>query len=66
MDKFKIKILPNKKIIISICSNILSMGIIIGIMMFIYSCDDNIFIGGYNKDMEEINISSDSLYKKID
>ena len=55
MDKFKIKILPNKKVILSICSNILSMAIIIGIMIFISSCSDDTFIAGYNKDMEEIH-----------
>jgi len=68
MDKFKIKILPNKKVILSICSNILSMAIIIGIMMFIYSCSDDVFIAGYNKDMEDINqqiFEVDSLLKTI-
>ena len=61
MDKFKIRILPNKKIIFNVCSNILSMAIIIGIMIFISSCDDNVFIAGYNKNMEEIHMESDSL-----
>lgn len=68
MDKFKIKILPNKKVILSVCSNILSMGIIIGIMIFIYSCSDDVFIAGYNKDMEDINqqiFEVDSLLKTI-
>ena len=63
MDKFKIRILPNKKIIFNVCSNILSMAIIIGIIMFLSSCDDDIFIAGYNKDMEEIYMESDSLYE---
>ena len=63
MDKFKIKILPNKKVILSICSNILSMAIIIGIMIFISSCSDDTFIAGYNKDMEEIHMESDYLYE---
>ena len=68
MDKFKIKILPNKKVILSVCSNILSIGIIIGIMIFIYSCSDDVFIAGYNKDMEDINqqiFEVDSLLKTI-
>ena len=68
MDKFKIKILPNKKVILSICSNILSMAIIIGIMIFISSCSDDIFIAGYNKDMEEIHqqmFEVDSLIRTI-
>ena len=68
MDKFKIKILPNKKVILSICSNILSMAIIIGIMMFISSCSDDTFIAGYNKDMEEIHqqmFEVDSLMRTI-
>ena len=55
MDKFKIKILPNKKVILSVCSNILSMAIIAGIIMLISSCSEDTFIGGYNKDFEEIN-----------
>ena len=55
MDKFKIKILPNKKIILSVCSNILSMAIIAGIIMLISSCSEDTFIGGYNKDFEEIS-----------
>ena len=62
------KILPNKKVILSVCSNILSMAIIIGIMMFIYSCSDDVFIAGYNKDMEDINqqiFEVDSLLKTI-
>jgi len=69
MDKFKIKILPNKKIMLSLCSNILSIGIIIGIIMFISSCSDDTFIAGYNKDMEEIHkqiFEVDSLLKTID
>ena len=68
MDKFKIKILPNKKVILNICSNILSMGIIIGIIMFISSCSDDTFIAGYNKDMEEIHqqmFEVDSLLRTI-
>tara|TARA_R100001143_G_scaffold56170_1_gene52733 strand:- start:17 stop:256 length:240 start_codon:yes stop_codon:yes gene_type:complete len=68
MDKFKIKILPNKKVILSICSNILSMAIIIGIMIFISSCSDDTFIAGYNKDMEEIHqqmFEVDSLIRTI-
>tara|TARA_R110000824_G_scaffold1566_1_gene7746 strand:+ start:675 stop:917 length:243 start_codon:yes stop_codon:yes gene_type:complete len=68
MDKFKIKILPNKKVILSVCSNILSIGIIVGIMIFIYSCSDDVFIAGYNKDMEDINqqiFEVDSLLKTI-
>ena len=63
MDKFKIKILPNKKIILSVCSNILSMAIIAGIIMLMSSCSDDTFIAGYNKDMEEIHMESDSLYE---
>jgi hypothetical protein len=55
MDKFKIKILPNKKVILSVCSNILSVAIIVGLMMFMSSCSDDTFIAGYNKDMEEIH-----------
>jgi hypothetical protein len=55
MDKFKIKILPNKKVILSVCSNILSVAIIAGIIMFMSSCSDDTFIAGYNKDMEEIH-----------
>jgi hypothetical protein len=55
MDKFKIKILPNKKIILSVCSNILSVAIIAGLIMFMSSCSDDTFIAGYNKDMEEIH-----------
>ena len=68
MDKFKIKILPNKKVILSVCSKILSIGIIVGIMIFIYSCSDDVFIAGYNKDMEDINqqiFEVDSLLKTI-
>ena len=55
MDKFKIKILPNKKVILSVCSNILSVAIIVGLIMFMSSCSDDTFIAGYNKDMEEIH-----------
>ena len=55
MDKFKIKILPNKKVILSVCSNILSVAIIVGLMIFMSSCSDDTFIAGYNKDMEEIH-----------
>ena len=68
MDKFKIKILPNKKIILSVCSNILSMAIIAGLIMFMSSCSDDTFIAGYNKDMEEIHyqiFEIDSLIKTI-
>ena len=68
MDKFKIKILPNKKIILSVCSNILSMAIIAGIIMLMSSCSDDTFIAGYNKDMEEIHqqiFEVDSLLKTI-
>ena len=68
MDKFKIKILPNKKIILSVCSNILSVAIIAGLIMFMSSCSDDTFIAGYNKDMEEIHqqiFEVDSLLKTI-
>ena len=68
MDKFKIKILPNKKVILSVCSNILSMAIIAGIIMLISSCSEDTFIGGYNKDLEEIHyqiFEIDSLIMKI-
>jgi hypothetical protein len=68
MDKFKIKILPNKKVILSVCSNILSVAIIVGLMMFMSSCSDDTFIAGYNKDMEEIHqqiFEVDSLLKTI-
>ena len=68
MDKFKIKILPNKKVILSVCSNILSVAIIAGIIMFMSSCSDDTFIAGYNKDMEEIHqqmFEVDSLLMKI-
>ena len=68
MDKFKIKILPNKKVILSVCSNILSVAIIAGIIMFMSSCSDDTFIAGYNKDMEEIHqqiFEVDSLLKTI-
>ena len=68
MDKFKIKILPNKKIILSVCSNILSVAIIVGLIMFMSSCSDDTFIAGYNKDMEEIHqqiFEVDSLLKTI-
>ena len=68
MDKFKIKILPNKKVILSVCSNILSVAIIAGIIMFMSSCSDDTFIAGYNKDMEEIHqqmFEVDSLLIKI-
>jgi hypothetical protein len=68
MDKFKIKILPNKKIILSVCSNILSVAIIAGIIMLMSSCSDDTFIAGYNKDMEEIHqqiFEVDSLLKTI-
>ena len=68
MDKFKIKILPNKKVILSVCSNILSVAIIVGLIMFMSSCSDDTFIAGYNKDMEEIHqqiFEVDSLLKTI-
>ena len=68
MDKFKIKILPNKKVIIKVCSNILSMAIIIGIIMFMSSCSDDIFLFGYNKDLEELSQSmfeADSLIRTM-
>ena len=68
MDKFKIKILPNKKVILSVCSNILSVAIIAGIIMLMSSCSDDTFIAGYNKDMEEIHqqiFEVDSLLKTI-
>jgi hypothetical protein len=68
MDKFKIKILPNKKVILSVCSNILSVAIIVGLMIFMSSCSDDTFIAGYNKDMEEIHqqiFEVDSLLKTI-
>ena len=55
MDKFKIKILPNKKVILSVFSNILSVAIIVGLIIFMSSCSDDTFIAGYNKDMEEIH-----------
>ena len=68
MDKFKIKILPNKKVILSVCSNILSVAIIVGLMIFMSSCSDDTFIAGYNKDMEEIHqqmFEVDSLIRTI-
>ena len=68
MDKFKIKILPNKKVILSVCSNILSVAIIVGLIMFMSSCSDDTFIAGYNKDMEEIHqqiFEVDSLLMRI-
>ena len=68
MDKFKIKILPNKKVILSVCSNILSVAIIVGLIMFMSSCSDDTFIAGYNKDMEEIHqqmFEVDSLIRTI-
>ena len=68
MDKFKIKMLPNKKVILSVCSNILSVAIIAGIIMLMSSCSDDTFIAGYNKDMEEIHqqiFEVDSLLKTI-
>jgi hypothetical protein len=68
MDKFKIKILPNKKVILSVCSNILSVASIVGLMIFMSSCSDDTFIAGYNKDMEEIHqqiFEVDSLLKTI-
>ena len=37
-------------------------------MIFIYSCSDDVFIAGYNKDMEDINqqiFEVDSLLKTI-
>ena len=69
MDKFKIKILPNKKVILSVCSNILSVAIIAGLIMFMSSCSDDTFIAGYNKDMEEIHqqmFEVDSLIMTIE
>jgi len=63
MDKFKIKILPDSKVIFDICLNIAVMTFVVGIIMLISSCSDDTFIMGYNKDMEEIHIDSDSLYE---
>jgi|TARA_B110000495_G_C22787212_1_gene460255 hypothetical protein len=55
MDKFKIKILPNSKVLFDICLNIVGMTVVIGIIMLISSCSEDTFIGGYNKDLEEIH-----------
>ena len=54
MDKFKIKILPNSKVLFDICLNIVGMTVVIGIIMLISSCSEDTFIGGYNKDLEYI------------
>jgi hypothetical protein len=68
MDKFKIKILPNSKVLFDICLNIVGMTVVIGIIMLISSCSEDTFIGGYNKDLEEIHykiFEIDSLIMKI-
>ena len=69
MDKFKIKILPDSKIIFNFVLNIIGMATIISIIIFISSCDDDVYIANYNKDFEEINglvFEVDSLIMTIE
>ena len=66
MDKFKIKILPDSKVIFDICLNIAVMTFVVGVILYISGCSDDTFIAGYNKDMEEIHIDSNSVdYEKL-
>ena len=67
MDKFKIKIFEWKELQ-DVVINILALIGLIFMFSSIFSCDDDIFIGGYNKDMEEIHYQMfevDSLIKTI-
>ena len=61
MDKFKIKILPDSKTIFDIILNIIVMAFVIGTIIYLSGCSDDTFIAGYNKDMEEIHIDSNSV-----
>ena len=68
MDKFKIKLTPDWKVLFDICLNIVGMTVVVGLIMFMSSCSDDTFIAGYNKDMEEIHyqiFEIDSLIKTI-
>jgi len=68
MDKFKIKILPDSKVIFDICLNIAVMTFVIGVILYMSGCSEDTFIAGYNKDMEEINqqiFEVDSLMRTI-
>ena len=55
MDKFKIKLIPDWKVLFDICLNIVGMTVVVGLIMFMSSCSEDTFIGGYNKDFEEIS-----------
>ena len=55
MEKLKIKILPDWKIIFDVILNIVGMAVVIGIILFLSSCSNETYIAGYNKDFEEIN-----------
>ena len=68
MDKFKIKMVPDWKIIMGMVLNVVGMTAIIITIFFLSSCDDNIFIAGYNKDMETIHqqmFEVDSLLMRV-
>lgn len=68
MDKFKIKILPDSKVIFDICLNIAVMTFVVGVILYMSGCSEDTFIAGYNKDMEEINqqiFEVDSLMRTI-
>ena len=68
MDKFKIKILPESKVIFDICLNIAVMTFVVGVILYISGCSEDTFIAGYNKDMEEIHqqmFEVDSLIMKM-
>tara|TARA_R110000851_G_scaffold7874_1_gene30188 strand:+ start:493 stop:735 length:243 start_codon:yes stop_codon:yes gene_type:complete len=55
MDKFKILLAPDSRIIKEIFANIAGMAAIIFLVFFIASCSDDTFIAGYNKDLEQIH-----------
>jgi len=68
MEKLKIKILPDWKIIFDVILNIVGMAVVIGIILFLSSCSNETYIAGYNKDFEELaqkKFEVDSLLMQI-
>ena len=68
MDKLKFTIIPDCKELRNIIIYTLSVVTVLFIIVNIFSCTDDIFIMGYNKDLEELHQSmfeADSLIRTI-
>jgi|TARA_R110000823_G_scaffold220163_1_gene348867 hypothetical protein len=68
MDKFKFTIVHNWKELRIVIIYTFSVAALLYAIVNIYSCSDDTFIAGYNKDMEEIHqqmFEVDSLLMKI-